>query len=214
MGTDQELNPKRRLKPQIRVWGKCWPLKIGGFLICLTFLSACANDMSEQPRYEPLEPSEFFSNASSNQPLVEGAVHWGESVEDVYLTTGRSDEGDLLDAFPSEVTLEVLQRGRERYDIFCSPCHGLDGYGQGMIVQRGFSPPPSLHAERLREAPAGHFYDVISNGFGQMYAYDYRLAPADRWAVVAYIRALQLSQNASQEDVPADELQSLPEAGE
>ncbi len=122
--------------------------------------------------------------------------------------------GTLVDTFPVAVTREMLQRGQNRYDIFCAPCHALTGNGDGMIVARGFSPPPSLHQDRLRNAPVGHFYDVITNGYGRMYSYASRITPADRWAIVAYIRALQLSQNARVEDVPPDQRQQLAGTGQ
>lgn len=181
-------------------------------LVCL-LLAGC-QDMQDQPRHDPLEPSEFFPDRRSARPLLAGTVPRGEAAEYTPPYTGRTEDGELLDAYPFAITVEVLQRGRERYDIFCAPCHGLDGYGQGMIVQRGFAPPPSFHIDRLRQAPAGHYFEVITNGFGQMYAYGYRVPPDDRWAITAYIRALQLSQDATQQDVPADELQELMEATE
>jgi len=115
----------------------------------------------------------------------------------------------LVDEFPFPVTHEVLDRGRERFNIYCSPCHGMSGDGDGMIVQRGFRRPPSLHVDRLRTAPAGHFFDVITNGFGVMYPYDYRVEPSDRWAIAAYIRALQLSRRVSIADVPTEEQRKL-----
>ncbi len=116
---------------------------------------------------------------------------------------------DLVDTFPFEVTGATLERGRGQYNAFCAPCHALTGYGDGMIVQRGFQQPPSFHQQRLRDAPVGHFFDVITNGFGTMYPYASRIAPEDRWAIVAYIRALQLSQNATIEDVPPESRQQL-----
>lgn len=117
--------------------------------------------------------------------------------------------GAEMDKFPFPVTKEVLLRGQERYDIYCAPCHGRTGYGDGMIVRRGFSAPPSYHQDRLRKAPVGHFFDVITNGFGAMYQYGDRITPEDRWAIIAYIRALQLSQDASMKDVPAAERKLL-----
>lgn len=171
--------------------------------------------MKDQPRYDPLEPSTFFPDGRSARSLVDGTVAQGMEAESIdTLAPALGPDGQFLDAYPFPVTMDVLKRGQERYDIYCSPCHGLDGYGQGMIVQRGFSPPPSLHDDRLRQAPAGHFYDVITNGFGQMYPYAYRVPPEDRWAIVAYIRALQLSQSATQQDVPADVLPQLQGSGQ
>jgi len=114
------------------------------------------------------------------------------------------ENGQPAATFPFTITQTVLQQGQERYNIFCTPCHGYDGYGKGMIVQRGFSPPPSFHQDRLRTAPVGHFFDVITNGYGAMYSYGDRIPPADRWAIIAYIRALQLSQDAKLADVPPE----------
>jgi hypothetical protein len=124
------------------------------------------------------------------------------------LYTGQIN-GEYIDVIPLPVTQAFLRRGQERYDIFCSPCHGRVGYGEGMIVQRGFPSPPSFHTERLRELPAGYYYDVITNGFGVMYSYGSRVQPTDRWAIVAYIQALQLSQNATLDDVPPEAQEEL-----
>jgi hypothetical protein len=180
-------------------------------ILAALLLTAGCDDMENQPKFEPLEESQLFPDRRSARPLPTGVVARAEGVEDPEAYSARDENGELIDSFPYPVTLEVLQRGRERYDVFCGPCHGQDGYGQGMIVQRGFSPPPSLHEERLRQAPAGHIYEVITLGFGRMYAYDDRVQPADRWAIVAYVRALQLSQYAAVQDLPADELQNLQE---
>lgn len=176
-------------------------------------LSGCFNNMRDQPRYEPLEVSQFFSDQRSARPLVDNTVPRGALIEERVFATGRTEDGDLVEDIPAEITADLLERGQERYDIFCSPCHGFDGFGEGMIVQRGFTPPPSFHSDRLRQSPAGHYFDVITNGFGQMFSYGYRIQPDDRWAIVAYIRALQISQNASPEDVPRDELQQLEQQG-
>lgn len=176
-------------------------------------LSGCLNNMRDQPRYEPLEVSQFFSDQRSARPLVDNTVPRGALIEERVFATGRTEDGDLVEDIPAEITADLLERGQERYDIFCSPCHGFDGFGEGMIVQRGFTPPPSFHSNRLRQSPAGHYFDVITNGFGQMFSYGYRIQPDDRWAIVAYIRALQISQNASHEDVPRDELQQLEQQG-
>jgi mono/diheme cytochrome c family protein len=183
------------------------------FIFIALLISGCENNMRNQPRYKPLAASEFFENGQSARPLIAGAIPQNQPLEDEFFSTGKSPDGQTLDAFPFPVTSEVLKRGQERYNIFCSPCHGFDGYGQGMIVERGFSAPPSFHTDRLRSAPAGHFFDVITNGFGQMYSYSYRIPPEDRWAIVAYIRALQYSQNASTQDIPANELQKLQSSG-
>jgi mono/diheme cytochrome c family protein len=150
--------------------------------------------MHDQPKYEPLEASAFFDNGASARPLVAGTVARGELKLDTHLQTGRVG-GELAGTFPFAIDARALDRGQERYDIYCAPCHDLAGTGRGMIVQRGYRPPPSFHIERLREAPPGHFFDVITNGFGAMPDYRGPIAPADRWAIIAYIRALQLTRH-------------------
>ena len=170
--------------------------------VLLLLLSGC-NDMWRQPKYTPLAPSKFFDDGTSARPLVQGVVAREDPRTLTTFDTGRTGE-KLSDEIPVRVTLGVLRRGRERYEINCAPCHGLDGYGRGMIVQRGFPAPPSYHIERLRRAPAGHFFDVMTNGYGAMYSYASRVEPRDRWAIVAYIRALQRSRHASLDDVPVD----------
>jgi mono/diheme cytochrome c family protein len=174
------------------------------------FLFGCRLDMHVQPKYNPLDPSSFFSDGRSARPEVSGTVAHGHLRTDELLYTGKLN-GAPADAFPFPVTREVLERGRARYNVYCSPCHDYAGSGNGMVVQRGFPPPPSYHIERLVRAPAGHFFDVISNGYGAMYSYAARVTPEDRWAIVAYIRALQLSQHAALEDVPAEEREHLTE---
>jgi hypothetical protein len=178
-------------------------------LVLLALALAACDNMRNQPRYDPLEPSTFFPDQRSARPPVPGTVPLGALDQEPEFYTGRTPEGLLLEEMPLEVSLELLQRGQERYNIYCTPCHGMDGYGEGMIVQRGFPPPQSFHTDRLRGAPDGHFYDVITNGFGRMFDYSYRIQPEDRWAIVAYIRALQLSQFATPEDVPPDQRQQL-----
>lgn len=178
--------------------------------LCGLFLFACRLDMHVQPKYKPLDPSKFFDDGRSARPEVPGTVAHGHLRTDELLYTGKVN-GEPADVFPFPITREVLERGRERYNIYCSPCHDYAGSGRGMVVQRGFPPPPSYHLERLLKAPAGHFYDVISNGYGAMYSYASRVTPQDRWAIVAYIRALQLSQHATLEDVPPRERELLTE---
>ncbi len=183
------------------------------FLIALCFVAAaCRQDMHDQPRYEPLERSTFFNDGRSARPFVEGTVARGQLKTDEHFYTGKVN-GELVNTLPFPATKEVLDRGHERYNIYCSPCHDRVGNGQGMIVQRGFRQPPSLHIDRLRQAPLGHFFDVMTNGFGTMYSYADRVAPQDRWAIVAYIRALQMSQNAALDDVPVEERGKLLERG-
>ncbi len=179
-------------------------------VICCLSATACRQDMHDQPRYEPLEKSTFFSDQRASRPVVEGTVARGQLNLDEHLYTGKIND-ELATSFPYSITKEVLVRGQERFNIFCSPCHGQVGNGQGMIVQRGFRQPPSYHIPRLREAPSGHFFDVITNGFGSMYSYASRVSVEDRWAITAYIRALQLSQNASLEDVPQEQRRQLLE---
>jgi len=151
--------------------------------------------MHVQPRYNPLDPSSFFDDGRSARPAVPGTVARGELRINAHLYTGKVN-GALATTFPFPLTRQVLERGRERYQIYCTPCHDEVGTGQGMIVRRGFQPPPSYHNDRLRTAPVGHFFDVITNGFGAMRSYADRVSPQDRWAIIAYIRALQLSQHA------------------
>jgi mono/diheme cytochrome c family protein len=164
---------------------------------------ACRQDMHNQPRYKPLAPSRFFADGRSARTPVEGTVARGRLRADRAMYTGRAGR-DFVQDIPVAVTRPLLDRGRERYNIYCAPCHGGVGDGAGMIVERGFRRPPSFHIERLRDAPAGQIYDVISNGFGAMASYASRVSVADRWAIVAYLRALQLSQGAVIADVPPD----------
>lgn len=162
------------------------------------FLGACEDpyeSMREQPRYDPYEPSDLFDNGTSARPPVEGTISRDDWINNAPFHTGMAGN-QLLDEIPAEVTAELLERGRERFNIFCTPCHGYDGYGQGMIVQRGYTQPPSFHTERLRTIPEGHLFRVITNGFGRMPSYAAQVPTEDRWAIIAYIRALQLSQHA------------------
>lgn len=166
--------------------------------------------MYNQPRYKPLTPSEFFEDGASARPLLPNVIPRGQLREDDLLYQGKMPDGKLAVAVPIPVTKELLARGQERYNIFCSVCHGLTGQGNGMIVLRGFPPPNSYHSDRLRNAPPGYFFDIITNGYGVMYPYNYRLPDVnDRWAIVAYIRALQLSRNATPDDVSAEERKKL-----
>ena len=164
--------------------------------------------MHDQPKLEPDEGSSFFADGRASRPLVPGTVARGRLEEDEHLFRGQI-AGRPAETFPFEVTRAVIERGRERYGIFCTPCHDATGDGQGMIVERGMRPPPSLHIERLRTAQPGYFLDVITNGFGAMYDYSDRIPASDRWAITAYVRALQRSQNATIADVPPDERASL-----
>ncbi len=171
-------------------------------------LGGCRLDMHVQPKYLPYEPSEFFADGRSERQPVEGTVARGELRIDDELYTGKVD-GKLVNEFPFPITANDILRGQERYNIYCSPCHDYTGSGHGMIVMRGFPPPPSYHIDRLRQAPLGHFFDVMTNGYGAMYSYASRITPEDRWRITAYIRALQLSENAKIEDVPETERPKL-----
>ncbi|OFV85561.1 MAG: quinol:cytochrome C oxidoreductase [Acidobacteria bacterium RIFCSPHIGHO2_02_FULL_67_57] len=182
-------------------------------LAAVVWLGACRQDMFDQPRTRPLRRSEFFGDGRSARPPVAGSVARGQLHDDPHLYTGRVN-GALVTTFPFPVSREVLERGHERYNIFCAPCHDRVGNGNGMVVRRGFRAPPSFHIDRLRAAPAGHYFDVITNGFGAMPDYAAQIPAHDRWAIIAYIRALQLSQRAAPADVPTDVLKQLPEAAQ
>ena len=178
---------------------------------CLIFGGGCEylrQDMANQPKNRPLSPSEFFGDGRSERPPVENTVARGALADDELFVPKDSN------AFPLPVNRELLERGEERYKIFCSPCHGLQGDGNGMIAMRGMKRPPSYHQDRLRQALNGYFYDNITNGFGQMYGYSAQIPPRDRWAIVAYVRALQLSRNARADDLPAELREKLNQGGE
>jgi mono/diheme cytochrome c family protein len=223
-------------------------------------LVGCAQNMRNSSRIKPYEPSTFFENGQSAQPLIPGTVARGEARTDEQFYTGMVSEttpdetgngepsatatatdeqggepgatttadqaqsgaqgnqaqaaGTPVEEFPFPITREIVERGQNRYNIYCAPCHAITGNGDGMIVQRGFSPPPSFHSDRLRDAPVGYYYDVITNGFGRMYSYSSRIQPADRWAIIAYIRALQLSQNAPANELPAEDRAQVEGAGQ
>lgn len=192
--------------------------KLLGLLLLATFIFAagCRYDMQDQPRLKSYKKSDFFSNEMGSRLPVAGTVARGYLREDNALYTGKKDvlsnepqqtmtdsEGNVrvtsfpndIDYFPVPVTKELVDRGEERFKIYCSVCHGMLGYGDGMVVRRGFSKPPSYHDDRLRNAPVGHFFDVATNGTGKMNGYASQVPVADRWAIVAYIRTLQISQN-------------------
>jgi cytochrome c553 len=171
-------------------------------------LSGCRLDMHVQPKYLPYEPTDFFGDGRSERQPVPGTVARGQLRLDELMFTGR-ENGVVADKFPFPITQADLDRGRERYNVYCTPCHDYSGTGRGMIVQRGFPQPPSYHIQRLRDAPAGHFFEVMTNGFGAMYSYAARVEPADRWRIAAYIRVLQLSRNAKMDDVPESERANL-----
>jgi cbb3-type cytochrome c oxidase subunit III len=166
----------------------------------LFLLAGCSlkQDMALQPKDRPLAPSDFFVDGRSARPLVENTVARGSVLNDELMVPKDSN------AFPLPINLELVERGENRYKIFCSPCHGLQGDGNGMVAMRGMKHPPSYHQDRLRQAPNGYIYDVITNGFGAMLGYSAQVAPRDRWAIIAYVRALQLSRNAKISDLPPD----------
>lgn len=177
--------------------------------------AGCHRDLRYQPRIDPLEKSRFFADGAGARPLPAGTVARGQLKADRTFESGMA--GDQLAAsFPMSVTPELLARGRGRYNIYCAPCHDQTGSGLGMVVRRGYKQPPSLHIDRLRQARPGYLFDVMTNGFAKMPSYAAQIPAADRWAIAAYIRALQLSQNATLDDVPGDvrrELEAAPGAG-
>jgi len=170
--------------------------------------SACRRDMHDQPKYIPLRESTFFADARSARPFVPGTIARGQLREDPLLYTGKINGADAT-VFPFPVDDRVMARGRERFDVFCSPCHGRTGQGDGMVVRRGYRRPPTFHQDRLRDSPFGHFFDVITNGFGAMPDYASQIGAEDRWKIIAYVRALQVSEHASLAEVPAERRQSL-----
>ena len=207
-------------------------------LAVLFMLSGCEqamHDMYAQPKYKPLAPSPLFADGNSARTPPPGSVPMAQGAA-ADTASGRrgqvtlpADPGPALpldaqgrglaqgaqtrrDANPLPITMALLQRGQQRFDIYCAPCHGLSGDGDGMIARRGFPAPPSYHTDHLRNAPDSHFYQVISHGYGVMYPYADRINPHDRWAIVAYIRALQLSQHAPRDRLTPQDLARLPEA--
>lgn len=182
---------------------------LGAGALAFLALAACRQDMHEAPRYDPLAPSNFFSDHRSARPMVEGTVARGQLRIDEARYTGKI-AGEDVDQFPIPIAKDDIERGQIRFNIYCSPCHGRLGDGNGMVVLRGFRQPPSYYSERLMNAPVGHYFDVVTNGFGAMPSYASRVESDDRWRLIAYIRALQLSESASLSDVPADQQQKLP----
>jgi Cytochrome C oxidase, cbb3-type, subunit III len=179
-----------------------------GLLGLLLVSAGCRQDIQDQPRFKPLAESDFYADLRSARSPVDDTVARGQLHEDTYFYSGKigANPGDYM---PFPVTEDVLARGRERFNIYCAPCHSRVGDGRGMVVKRGFKPPPTYHQERLRKAPLGYFFDVMTNGFGAMPDYASQIVPRDRWCIVAYIRALQLSQNATQGEV-GGQMQSAP----
>jgi mono/diheme cytochrome c family protein len=182
---------------------------LGGLL--LITLGACRQEMYDQPKYKPLGESNFYSDRRASRQLPEGTVARGWLRADPRLYEGK-DGRVLVTALPMPLTRDLLLRGRERFNIFCAPCHDRMGGGRGMVVRRGYQPPPSLHVERLRDAPVGHFFDVMTNGLGAMPDYASQIPVDDRWAISAYVKALQLSLYAPVSDVPPEKLAGLAES--
>jgi mono/diheme cytochrome c family protein len=181
---------------------------LGAALLALALGGCVYSPMRDQGRLDPYDASPFFPDGTTARAVPPNTVARGLLQTDTHLYQGLSG-GRPATEFPFPITAEVLARGQERYAIFCAPCHGGDGAGQGIIVQRGFTPPPSFHDERLRAVPPGHYFQVMTNGLGVMYSYADRLTPEERWAIAAYIRALQLSTTFSLEDLPADQQERL-----
>jgi len=176
--------------------------------LLLFALTGCRDDMHNQPRYKPLAASEFFADHRSERPEIEGTVARGHLKIDSARYTGKFN-GEDIDQFPIPITRADIERGRERFNIYCTPCHGRLGDGNGMVVLRGYRQAASYYSDKLMKAPVGHFFDVMTNGFGAMPSYASRVQPDDRWRIVAYIRALHLSAPAKLTDVPADQRQNL-----
>ena len=179
--------------------------------LCGLVFAGCENtlrqDMANQPRQNPLSPSDFFADGRSERPALENTVVRGSIQDDALFVPKESN------AYPLPLTAELLERGQQRYGIFCTPCHGIQGDGMGMVAMRGMKHPPSYHQDRLRQVPNGYLYDVITNGFGAMYGYSAQIPPRDRWAIVAYLRALQLSRNAPAGQLPAELREKLMAGG-
>ncbi len=187
-------------------------LRLIFFAFCIlhfAFLTACRQKMAVQPRYDPLEPSDFFADHMGARPRVAGTVARGEVAIGGFLATGKVGTVDG-DGYPFPVTAAVMNRGQERFNIYCSPCHGRLGDGNGMIPARGYRRPPSFHTDALRTAKTGHFFDVMTNGFGAMPTYAPQVSVQDRWAIIAYVRALQLAHNATVNELTPEERGKLP----
>ncbi|MDA1305703.1 MAG: cytochrome c [Acidobacteria bacterium] len=182
---------------------------LAGLAVIALTAARCRQDMHDAPRYDPLEASDFFRDGSTARPLIAGTVARGHLNADTYLHTGKDAIGLPVNAFPFAISRADLDRGEERFNVFCTPCHGTTGEGNGMIVQRGYRQAQSMHIDRLRFAPVGYFYDVVTNGFGVMPDYRSQIPVDDRWRIVAYVRALQASRQATEADVPADVMQQL-----
>ncbi len=180
----------------------------GAMVLVLLMTVGCRNDMYKQPKIKPLAESQFFRDGAGARPLPPHVVPREANLSNMTWLTGLTND-TYVTQLPVPLTPQLLRRGRERYDIYCAVCHGASGGGDGMIPQRGFPAPPTFHSERLRRAPIGHFFAVMTNGYGVMYPYGARVTPDDRWAIAAYIRALQLSRNISTGDLSTNERNRL-----
>ncbi len=190
-------------------------LRFGAVVCCVALMSGCSFRlwMYDQPKEQYQERSTFFSDERVLRPEVEGAVSVGDVQTDEYFYTGLID-GEEQDTLPVELTAELLERGQEQYEIYCAPCHGLTGYGNGMVARRGGTPPANYHSDYQLNQPISHYFVVMTEGYRNMYPYNQKITPEDRWAIAAYIRVLQVSQNAGEENVPAEELSHLQQQAE
>jgi mono/diheme cytochrome c family protein len=178
-------------------------------VLFLLMAAGCRNEMYDQAKTKPLSEGEFFPNGQNARPLPPDTVARGFLREDKEMYAGIARDGKFVTESPVPVTKELMERGHERFDIFCSPCHGKQGNGLGMIVERGFRQPQSFHTDRLRQQPIGYFFDVMTQGFGQMSSYATQVPPEDRWAIAGYVRALQLSQHAPVAELSNDDRKKL-----
>ena len=183
------------MKPEIRPAVLPRAARVAAAGLLLLGLAACRQDMHDQPKLKPLAKSDFFADGRASRPLPAHTVAQGQLHADKVFYTGKGPDEMPVAALPMPVTRQLLVRGQERFNIFCSPCHGRLGDGRGMVVRRGYKQPPSYHDDRLRSVPVGYFFDVMTNGFGVMSSYAAQVPAEDRWAIAAYIRALQLSQH-------------------
>lgn len=188
--------------------------QLGLLAVIALFAAACRQDMHDQPKLEPLEASPIFQNGAGSRYLVEGTVARGQLRQDQVFYTGLTPEDTFATTLPIPLDRKLLERGQSRFNAFCSPCHGQTGDGRGMVVQRGFKNPTSFHDQRLVDSPVGYYFNAITNGFGQMSSYAAQIAPADRWAIAAYVKALQLSQSIPVEQLSAEEREKVIAAAE
>jgi mono/diheme cytochrome c family protein len=182
-------------------------IRLLGVMAALAALAGCQQQMAIQPRYQPLSASDYFADGQSARQPVDGTLAQGRAeLDPLYVAKDAT-------TFPVPLTADLLARGQQRYNIFCTPCHGLTGDGNGFVTTRGYRRPPTFHSDRLRAAPVGHYFDVITNGFGAMYDYSAQIPPRDRWAIIAYVRALQLSQNVPAAQLTPDQRAKLAAGG-